>query len=295
MPANLIQHWSRTGARWLEINPLLVVKVQSFPGSYYENQFLLMTKLRSATTLLSMLATLQPTTLSSDREHLLSSSRINNFQTLDIKHYIVLYNAPSRRRELSGDLVPMHVQGPALAEVSDLGIELDPRFWRHRRNAASGIHAAIASVHSGYLKYSFGAKRDETRGRVYRKVFESMAYFRRSFQRSDEQWSSIISLAIAYEMLLTDNYSPGVTERIIRRVKLVLRSVPRVRSLVASVKDLYEARGGIVHSGMSRLEVDLPLARKAYVHVFVELASRLPSLPDASSTPMKDLCGDRKA
>ena len=115
---------------------------------FHENQFLLVSKLRQATTLVSMLSTLQPTVDERD-EDVWSSSTLNNFQTLDIRHYMVLFNSPSARRELSGHFVPMYLRAPALVEVSDLGIELDPRHWRRRRKLADRIHSAVNMIHSG--------------------------------------------------------------------------------------------------------------------------------------------------
>ncbi|WP_437953399.1 hypothetical protein WME98_24025 [Sorangium sp. So ce296] len=57
----LIYHWYRSrSTRWMASNPLLVVKAQSFPGGYYENQVLLVSKLRACAATVSMLACLQP-------------------------------------------------------------------------------------------------------------------------------------------------------------------------------------------------------------------------------------------
>jgi len=290
----LIEHWYRSrSAHWLTKNPLFVVKTQSFPGGYYENQFLLVSKLRASAAMVSMLACLQPDQEpdADVGERLLSSSSINNFQTLDFRHYIVLYNAP-RKRKLDGDCVPMHLRAPALAEVSDLGIELDPRFWRRRHTMATRINRAVSSVHAGYLKHSVGHTSNSMLARVYRKLFEALVFFRRSFHKTDDDWGGIISLAIAFEMSLTDSYAAGVHERIVRRTKLLLRGVPGTKKYVQSVRDLYTARGGVVHSGSTTEPVDLKVARNAFVNMFVALTERLDSLRSSSTAPMRDLAGD---
>lgn len=292
VPVGLIEHWQLSrSAHWLTQNPLLVVKVQSFPGDYYENQFLLLRRLRIATAFVSMLAALQPTE-ADRREQLFSSSMINNFQTLDIKHYIVLYNAPSSPTELRGDCVPMHLRGSALAEISDLSVELDFRYWTRRRSMPGKLRRALDTVHSGYLRNSFGAAREAPLGRTYRKLFEALTYFRRSFLPSDDDWAAIVSLAIAFEMLLTDSFAKGVANRVAKRSRLALRGTPGTRQLVAAVEALYRARGAVVHSGRTDTTVDLVMARRAFVHVYISVASRLNTLSPTSSTPMKDLCGD---
>lgn len=295
VPAHLVEHWHRSrSATWLTRNPLLIVKTQSFPGAYYENQFLLVSKLRQATTLVAMLATLQPTT-EERGERIWSSSSINNFQTLDIRHYIVLFNAPTKNTELHGDCVPMHLSAPALAELSDLGIELDPRHWRRRKGLADRIHDAVNTVHSGYLQYSFGAEKESVHGRVYRKLFEATSFFRRSFHRSDMNWSAVVSLAVAFEMLLTDGYAPNVKTRVVRRTRKLLRGVAGTRTYTKAVEDLWSARGAIVHAGSTKQNVDLHPARRAFVHAFVAIAEVLPSLAASTQSPMKDLSGDSHA
>jgi len=295
VPVELVEHWYRSrSAIWLTRNPLLIVKTQSFPGAYYENQFLLVSKLRQATTLVAMLATLQPT-VEEGGERVWSSSSINNFQTLDIRHYMVLFNAPTKRRELHGDCVPMHLSAPALAELSDLGIELDPRRWRRLKRLADRIHEAVDSVYSGYLQYSFGADRESVHGRVYRKLVETTSFFRRSFHRSDMNWSAVVSLAVAFEMLLTDGYAPNVKTRVVRRTRRLLRGVAGTRTYTKAVEDLCSARGAIVHTGSTQQKVDLHNARRAFVHAFVAIAEALPSLAPSSQSPMKDLSGDSHA
>jgi hypothetical protein len=182
----------------------------------------------------------------------------------------------------------------ALAEVSDLGIELDPRHWRRRKKLADRIHSAVKTIHSGFLRYSFGSEKDSVRGRIYRKLFEATFFFRRSFHRSDTNWSAVVSVAVAFEMLLTDGYAPNVRTRVVRRTRNLLRGVPGMRSYTKAVHDLYAARGAIVHAGTTQQAVDLQRARRAFVHAFVAIAEAMPNLSPASVTPMKELAGDSK-
>ena len=219
---------------------------------------------------------------------------MNNFQTLDIRHYMVLYNAPARRHELYGDFVPIHLSVPALAEISDLGIEFDPRHWRRRIKLAERIHTAVDAVHSGYLRHSFGAEKDCVYGRVHRKLFEALAFFRRSFRRSDKDWSAIVSLAVAFEMLLTDGYARNIRQRLLRRIRKLLRGVDGSRKYTKAVGDLYEARGAIVHTGTTERVVDMQHARRAFVHAFVAIVEALPRLSRTSQAPIKELVGDAK-
>jgi hypothetical protein len=89
LPTDLLRHWRRSRpTAWLERNPLLVVKTIHVPGSYYGSEWLLVSRVR-ATTVGAMLAALQPER--QERTPGLFSSRVmNNWQTLDIHHYLTL-------------------------------------------------------------------------------------------------------------------------------------------------------------------------------------------------------------
>ena len=292
LPMDLVEHWHRSrGATWLTRNPLLVVRVRSFPGDYYENQFLLLAKLRASTSLLSMLASMQPPSDSRD-SRIWSSSTVNNFQTLDMRHYLVFFAHPGKRKVLAGDCVPMHLDPAALAEVSSLGFDLDLPYWSRRRGIAVQVFEAVERVHAGYIKHSFGGMTASVHGRVFRKLFHALSFFRRSFQRADENWLAPVSLAVAFEMMLTDRYSPGVNRRVVRRARLLLQGIAGSRKLTRAVEALYDVRSEIVHSGAAVTQVDLTVARRAFVLAFATMSVRLPSLATTSNSPAQDLCRD---
>lgn len=96
-------------------------------------------------------------------------------------------------------------------------------------------------------------------------------------------------------MLLTDRYESGVTRRLRSRTQVLLTGTPGTRRFQRAVGALYDARSEIVHSGR-RAEagagVDLHLARQAFVHTFVALTKRLPSLNRRSPSPLTDLLGE---
>lgn len=292
VPYDLIEHWSRSRpTKWLERNPLLAVRTVNVPGYYYDNEFLLLARVRAVTALLGMLGSLQPAEHERG-ETLFSSARANNWETQDIHHYIVLYATPRKRTVLNGDCVPIHSR-PAITEASDLNIDLDASYWTSRRQEqADRVEAAVSIVYRGFLAHTVGRRPDNTRARVYRKLFESMTYFKRSLSASERDWQGVVSLATAFEMLLTDNYAPGVAARLARRTKLLLRGTPRTLTYQEAVKDLYDARSQIVHSGSHPASLDLHLARRAYVLTFCALCDRLGGLSPSMTSPIRDLVGD---
>jgi hypothetical protein len=290
IPAEIVHHFHRSRAEWLEVNPLLAVPVVNIAGATCENQRLLMSRVRAATGLIALAATQQAD--DDDGPVLrLSSSRTNNWETLDIHHYIVFSDNPAHSgRELEAAIVPLNLDREDVYELTDLDVQLDPRLRSRRLASFQRLEAAVTVVYEGYLRHSIGRGAAGTRGRTHRKVFGSLDYFRRSYRSGGGTWSNVLSLAIAFEMLLTDSSGRGMTDQIVQRVGIVLRGVPNVRRHERAVRDLFSVRGGIVHKG-DEASVDLRPARRAYAAVFSRVAPGLPAVQSTWSEPMRRLVG----
>jgi len=288
---DLIEHWRKSrSARWLENNPLLIAGVASISGYYYENEFLLLGRVKALTSAVAMLSTLQPA--SDERAAKLSSSaQINNLSTRDIRHYILL--SDTHGKHLTGRAVPIHKRR-ALDALSSLDVELDPRYWTRRASAANELYLAVDNLFSGYLQHSVGKSKEDALSRTYRKLFDAVEYFRLSNQGRDPDWSAAVSLATAFEMVLTDQFDRGVADRLRRRTALLIKGVRGTRAYQQAVVDLYDARSATVHRGQPS-DIDLLLARRAFVLIFLALMRRLPSLGPAQTQPMQFLTGDTKA
>ena len=224
--------------KWLERNPLVVVRAVNVPGYYYDNEPLLFARLRAVTALLAMLAALQPSETTRGQS-LFSSSHINNWQTLDIHHYIVLFNTLRHGGELSGDCIPIHSSRTIAVDASDLNIDLDSTFWsRRRQRVADGLHGAVDHVYGGYLMH----------GRHLVKGDPGVAFTARpstrlatSSSRSRVRKTTGVrrSACYTFEMLLTDAYREGVTARLQRRAKLLLSGVRGSGNYQRAVTDVY--------------------------------------------------------
>jgi Apea-like HEPN len=285
LPTELIAHWRRSRpTAWLEKNPLLAVRLRHISGHYYDPEFFLTRTLQAASGLLAMLSTLQSGSASSEAKSL-SSRSINNFQTLDIHHYLVF--SASGNQELDGDCVPVNETRPSLVEISELNFDLDPQFWSNQPAEADRLQAATWDVYRGYLRYGMWDDGSDARSRVFRKMFDSLTFFKRSF--SAHEWQGTVGLGTAFEMLITDKFERGVTKRLEKNTRKLLRGRPEQRTYPATVKKLYNARSEIVHAGRRSTEVDLPEARRAYVLCFQELVDRLPSLNVNSRSAIQDL------
>jgi hypothetical protein len=278
---SLIRHWRKTrGADWLERNPLLIARMTTIAGYYNENEFLTLGRLQVITASIVMMAAMQPR--GNDKAgSFFSSGAINNWETLDINHYFVLTSG--RGRILDGESIPIHDRNQ-VREMSGLAVDIDPRHWHRETTRSKEIFSALELLFAGYLKHSVG-RHNSTVGNVHRKIMEAVTFFRRSFQPGRDDWTAVISLATAFEMLLTDRFETGVTIRLRNRTQSVLRGVRGTRRYQAAVGALYVARSETVHQGkVSR--IDLYDARQAFVLCFLKIMRRLPQLRERQPNPM---------
>jgi hypothetical protein len=283
----LMRHWRESrGADWLERNPLLIARMTTIAGYYNETEFLLRGRLQVITAAIVMMAAMQPRQ-TDDRRKAFSSSRVNNWETLDIHHYLVLTGGKDGL--LGGDAVPIY-NSTQVREMSGLAVTIDPRHWRREGSRSRDIFSALETLFAGYLRHSVGTRTNTSIGNAHRKVLEAVAFFRRSFQPGRDDWTAAVSLATAFEMLLTDGYATGVTNRLLGRTRTLLRGVRGTRALQAAVSDLYEARSQIVHEGRVE-ELDLTEARQAFVLCFLKIMARLPHLGAKEPRPMDFLTG----
>lgn len=287
---DLLHHYHRSRARWLERNPLVAVRVVNVSYTPYENQRLLMARMRAATGLLALAAAFQPD-ITGDPVRLLSTSRTNNFETRDVHHYVVFSDHPAITSHLESHIVPINLDREDVQELTDLSIQLDPRARQARRAAFARVEQAVTEVYGGWLRHTFAHAETGARGRVYRKAFESLSYFRRSFVVGGGRWSSAVTLAIAFEMLMTDSYGRGVTDQIVRRTGLVLRGVRGRADHQRAVRELFAERGNVVHRGQVA-DLDLGPARRAYAEIFGRLGPQLAQVHPAWSEPLARLTGD---
>lgn len=287
VPDRLLEHWRVTRDSWVESNPLLAVKVHSMSGSYYENQRLLLDRLHVATAFLAGLAVRQPEIPQGDIRHFYSTRMNNNWQTLDIHHYFVMESKLDREGALTGYAVPMSQDAGYLSELSDLPVDLDLAYWNQRIDEARDLWQALDTVDSFHLSSRFRRTQAHARVRLARKLFQSLDYFRRSL--ASDRWYAVTSLGTAFEMLLTSYYAPGVSDRLQRRVHLLTADPGAAQA----VRELYEARSGIVHAGKAPPEnLRVNRAQRAYLQCLVVIASQLASVTSRETDPLRRISGD---
>jgi len=246
---------------WLHRNPVMAFRFNSYSQDPYENQLFYQLRMRTLTALL-LIASLQAPGLKGEMD----SSRANNQETLDINHYLRIEVSP-RLGRLEAERIPRNVDELSLVEASDVDVRISLAGWNELSgNGELERHLeTLRQIESGYLTHQLLDRRETREASLYVKLVRSLDYFRRSFRTNVRPSERVITLAIAFETLLTDSYSGGVTARIRRRATLCLDQAGAPRALNAAVEQLFDARGKFVHSGFGPEDMSLHDARLAYV------------------------------
>jgi hypothetical protein len=273
LPQESLKHWRRSRpTRWLEVNPLLIIRVAEAAGTYYGNEALLLATLQMATSFVSMLAAAQPRTDPRERA-LFSTYVMNNQQTLDIHHYLVLSPGRLGGQGFDGDCVPIQRGRPDMVTMSELRIDFDRDFWTNHVEEGTRINQAARAIYRRYLAEGIDRTRTDHGARTSRRWFESMTYFQRSF--SGHRWRDIITLSTAFESLLHDPSQGDTSKRIVREIKRLLGAGPEASVYAEAFRRVYRARNEILHDGLQKTDVDLVEARRAYVRAIVEHVSEM--------------------
>jgi hypothetical protein len=287
------QHHVRAGNMlWMTRNPLMLVRLSSHTGAYYENQFIYTLKIRVAAAMVVMLHALSVDAgITVDKFN--SSAEVNNDETLDIRHYLI-GEATQADKPLSLRRVPMNFAAMELARLSDLAVTLSTRTLASSelRALEQRLTPALRAVEHGYLQYVNLTSGERVHSRVFRRLVTAIDWYRQSFGSRTNEAEAIVALAVAFETLLTDHYAPGSVARLERRVGICLATRPDVRQYQDSVIAVHKARSEIVHTGDGGCETEIRRAQAAFALCFLEVASRLDRLDRTMSDPIRDLLGD---
>lgn len=280
-----------THVTWLTRNPLLLVRLTSHTGDMYENQFVYSLKVRTASSgLLMMHALAVEGSGPIDSFH--ATSSVNNWETLDIHHYLVGENIPHQSMGLRR--VPMNVSALELARLADVAavISTDVLSTARMKRLSAAIVAALKTVEQGYFRYVNLSSKDKVQKRLYNRFVTALDWYRQSFGSRVNESEAVVAIAVAFETLLTDSYQKGVADRIERRLGICLKGVPGVRTYKDAVLALYHARSEIVHSGSMGQQANLVAAQAAFARCFQMLVARLAGWKPVPNEPIRDLLKD---
>jgi hypothetical protein len=277
--------------KWVMKNPLIVLRIRTLTGTVYENQSTYLRKLSLATCQIMMCSTVAAARANAPKP-ITSTSRVNNYETLDINHYLVFETTgPEKYLELLR--VPRNVGVKELAQLSDLAVELDVKAWEDSSivEPLQEVGVSIGKLDQYQRTHVVPGRKLDARGRLAEKLAHALFWFRRSFNSSHDIREAIVSLAVAFEALLSDGFAQGVTNKILERAATCIGNLPEAITENKALRDLFDARGSIVHQGSTSDDVDLLIARRAFVRSFVWITERLDSVPSKSDSPLAGIFG----
>jgi len=278
---------------WLTRNPLMMVRIASHTGAYYENQFVYTLKIRIAAALAAMLYA-----LGAERDYKVgrsaSSASVNNWETLDIRHYLIGEAGDKKSAPVDLRRVPMNVAALDLARLSDLTLTLSSRTLglNFLKSARQRLVPALKAVESGHLTHVNTLSHDKVRRKVFARIVTALDWYLQSFSARVTDDEAVVALAVAFETLLTDAYAPGVSARIQRRVRICLRRKHGIEDYLAAVVSVMEARGAIVHNGSTLREAEVIKAQAAFALCFEAVVAHLPHVGTSLDQPIGAMLGD---
>jgi hypothetical protein len=277
---------SMTGVmNWLLSNPLLIVRVRSISMGARENQPAYLRAIAHRATLLGLASALAKPRKSS---RLLSGSTqsASNQDTLDVRHYFVLESPGDPARPLRFDRVPMGPRRAPLLQLADLYIDLDPAAWTtpSLKRRVGALTDALLDLEDLQAALEGKSKSALAKANVSRKLSTALHWVRRSFASFADPREAVVAMAVAFEALLSDGYSQGVTTTIVARAAACIAAQKGSPALAVAVKTLFEWRGAIVHKGEGPTATDLRGARRAFALCFIDMMGRVTAV-----TPTKTL------
>tara|TARA_R100000935_G_scaffold19681_1_gene37717 strand:+ start:949 stop:1818 length:870 start_codon:yes stop_codon:yes gene_type:complete len=188
-----LRHFAYT-AKWFGRNPLLLVRVTSFTGNMYENQFIYTLKIRIAAAHLLMIHTLSLEAVG-PLEKYQSIAFVNNFETLDIAHYLI--GEAIRGKPILTRRVPMNVSALELARLSDLSalLSTDALATPRMKRFAPQVNHALTIIERGYFLHVDLATASKPENRLYRRLTTALDWFRQSFSARANEAEAIVALA----------------------------------------------------------------------------------------------------
>lgn len=221
-----------------------------------------------------------------------STAFVNNFETLDIAHYLI--GEAIRGKPISTRRVPMNVSALELARLSDLSaiLSTDALATPRMKRFAPQVTRALTIIERGYFLNVNLATASKPENRLYRRITTALDWFRQSFSARANEAEAIVALAVAFETLLTDQYSSGIAKRLRRRVGICMKGVPGLATYQDSVEAIYYARSSIVHTGETDHAADIHRAQVAFTRCVCAIAGRLPTWTPKANNAMADLLGD---
>jgi hypothetical protein len=275
---------------WLLSNPLLLVRIRSISMGARENQPSYLRSIAHRATLLGLVSA-----LSKPRKggRLLAGSTqgTSNQDTLDIRHYFVFESDGNADKELRADRIPIGPRRAPILQFADLSVDVDPAAWSTPtlRNRIGALTDALLDLEDLQAAVDGEVRSAQKKANISRKLSTALHWTRRSFASFADPREAVVAMAVAFEALLSDGYSKGITNTIVARAGICVKAQRGSPALEPAVALLFDWRGGIVHKGEGPTKADLRQAQRAFALCFIEMMKRVVAADPAGTCEVSSL------
>jgi len=225
--------------KWFERNPTIFFHFKFSQVERFDNVAFILEKLSFITNKLYFLYVLR-----SEKDSvgsLLSTANSNNWETLDINHFLTIARTGSINHV---NCIPIHYKYALLYDDMHMNIDLKEKkspVYSWETQAIS----CIDPLYQGYRNYLL--TKDKKLGMYYR-VANSLMYFRRS-GKSVRPEDKVININIALETLLLDKQESNKRARMLERIWAVLKGKIKKRTNLSNIEAVISDRNDIIHNG----------------------------------------------
>ncbi|MCQ2124178.1 MAG: HEPN domain-containing protein [Fibrobacter sp.] len=250
--------------KWIAYNPILVIPILRKPSSVYDGYKYILFELKMTVYTLTLISALMKKKLSGN---IISSTRINNFETWDYKHFLSLTNLSAKKSDLMS--VPFNIRANELFALTELNFEYATKWSVVSRNAYADVIRCMDFLKKKRLQASLNLFEES----FCEKIIQSLKFYHLSFSYQLKEEDAALNLAIAIESLCVDKYEKGNTDRLYRHIRKFLTHTTFVKTLKAreELKVLYAARCEVAHSAKLQKKVDIDVCRLAYIGIFLKI------------------------
>lgn len=289
--SSLDHHLAMKGLNdWLLRNPLLLVRIRSISMGARENQRRHLKSIAHRATLLGLISALAAPRTGS-RLSAGSTQSTSNRETLDIRHYFVFESRGTPDQELRSERVSLGPVRAPMLQYADLDIDVDPAAWRTStlQSRLRALTDALLDLEDLQAAVDGGSGPSLKKKNTSQKLSTSLHWARRSFASFADPREAVVAMAVAFEALLSDGYSKGITATIIARANICLKTQRGSPTLIQAVSTLFEWRGSIVHKGQGPSGINLRYSRRAFALCFIEVMKRVVAATPTATLVTADL------
>ncbi len=257
----LLHHFLRSRRLdWFHKNPVLFIKVNFSSHGYYENEYYLIRYLERSVSKLFLLYTLITTLKLPILQKGFSTRVINNFETNDIHHYLVLSRNGNK---LEPSCIPIHRKLSKVIEISNLNIDMPVSLDKSIESKFLKLASFIDVIYRNSL--GIPKKKDKYKWDFYDRIRRSLGFFVRSYQSRYFE-DSILFLSIAFEIIFCDRKKENVISTLTTNLALLFSD--RQHDIQVEIAKLYDARSSVAHEGTIK-KLDLNFSREIYVESLI--------------------------